>query len=585
MTLLALATDGPARPEPSAYAGLIEQALTALEDGEHDTAIQLCEKALGPGRNRPEALYVLGLINIELEDPVTGLKLMEMAHELAPDIQEFAEMLAAVYASLGNVGESLFYAKLGTSLSPHSKIAGLLPERYGSFFFNLERGRSDLYLSRARRKLADNDPKNAVRDCETQLELTPGDPDTLRALAEGCLATGQISRAVSSLQSVLDSEERTAGDLAAIGEALAAAGRPDEALSRFRAALDEAETGSKAAVFSRLLAAALETPGAAPGVVEQLHAEWRHDIASTLRSADPAPQADEDPERALRIGYVCDRFYANDFMTLFEPVLHSHKRDRFEIYCYADGKRTDLVTERIQRATNRWIDIDRIDDETLAQILRGDQIDIAVDLTGHGPRSRALMLARRPSPISVAWLGYLHPLGLEQIDYFLADPVCCPEETSAGDPAGDGIWRLENGVCTFLAPTLMPEVTPLPATAAGHVTFGARCDLRRIDSEAAALWARVLKAVPHSRLSICNALGSDEEAVDRCLELFSRHGVKDRVGIVDFTDNSDTDFEFYRQIDIALDPPGLNEIAELCRALWMGVPVLSLLHFIRIQAM
>ncbi len=573
MTSPASAMDRPVHQDSGDLAVLMERALSCLEDGEHDQAIQLCEQALAQKKNSPEALHVLGLINLELEDPVTALKLIEAAHYLDPEVWEYAEMLAALYACLGNVNDSLFYAKVGTSLAKHPTISGLLPERFGSFFSNLERGRSDLYYSHARRKLAAHDPEGAISDCETQLDLTPGSPETLRLLAECCLHTGQLSRSASALQAVLHGDQALTEDFAALGDTLSAMGRPEAALACYRTALGE-DRGSPT-LFSRLIASQLSNPSGGDRAIELLHREWQTDYADPIEPRPFGTATAPGSERVLRIGYVSADFCSNDLMTMVEPVLHAHRPDLYEIYCYADGSRADLITERIQRRANKWTDIHKIDDETLWQILRGDQIDITVDLTGHGRHCRSLMMARRPSPITLSWLGYLHPPGVSQIDYFLADERSWPRDRPTLS-TNEAIWRLEDGICAYMAPALMPDVSPLPALAAGHATFGAQCDLRLIDPGLAALWARILRAVPTARLVISNLLGLDQDSVERCVGTFSYFGVRDRVDIVDYSENFNTGFDFYQHIDLALDTAGLNATSETCQALWMGVPVLTL---------
>ena len=572
MTLQASTEDHAKLREPGGIAALIEQALACLEDGDHDQSIQFCEQALAKRKDSAEALYVLGLINLDLEDPVTGLKLIEAAHQLDSQVQEYAEMLAALYANLGNVNDSLFYAKLGTSLPKHPTISGLLPTRFGSFFYNLERGRSDLYHGHAERKVRAHDFSAAIRDCETQLELTPGAPETLRLLGECCRQTGELSRSIAAWQAVLHSEQALPEDFASLGDTLAAMGRSEAALSCHRMALEQGR--DSAGLFSRLMAAQLSAPPAASGVIERLHEEWHRRFVQSTEPRPLSKNIDPSPERPLRIGYVSAEFFDNDMMTLIEPVLHTHNRDSFEIYCYSNGGRSDLITERIQRAANRWIDIDRVDDETVWQILRGDEIDITVDLTSHGRGCRALMMARRPSPITLSWLGYSHPPGVPQIDYFLADQQSAPERHGPF-PTGEKTWHLESGLCAYLAPSLIPDTLPLPGLKSGHITYGAQCDLRLINPSTAALWARILRTIPAARLLVSNVLDLDLDSVERCLENFSLFGLRGQVDIVNASENFDTLFDFYHHIDIALDPPGVAATTETCRALWMGVPVLT----------
>jgi predicted O-linked N-acetylglucosamine transferase (SPINDLY family) len=123
---------------------------------------------------------------------------------------------------------------------------------------------------------------------------------------------------------------------------------------------------------------------------------------------------------------------------------------------------------------------------------------------------------------------------------------------------------------------VIPDVGALPARQAGHTTFGASCDLSMIGPTTAFHWAGVLDAVEDARLLICNRFDGDQAAIDRCLELFSNMGLRDRIDIVNMADNFATPCEFYGYVDLALDPSPCGDLVEHCRALWMGVPLITL---------
>src|SRR6185295_12902458 len=62
----------------------------------------------------------------------------------------------------------------------------------------------------------------------------------------------------------------------------------------------------------------------------------------------------------------------------------------------------------------------------VARLIRSLGIEIAVDLLGHTRDSRPEILAHRPAPIQVNYLGYPGTMGADFIDYVLADPVVLP---------------------------------------------------------------------------------------------------------------------------------------------------------------
>ncbi len=574
MVISADSEQQPAGEQVGRDAGqLLRAAVEALEAEWYDEAVLACEEALKQDPHCAEAVHLLGLVTLDLDQPSRALALLEKAHAMNPDVREFAEALAATYARLGKVNDALFYAKLATTLSPHPSLHGLLPDRFGTFFGNLASARPSLYRGRAELQLESGDLGQAAASCEKQLELTPGDTASLKILARACLGTGQVDRAVSCCHAVLHTAEASSQDLSVLGRALSAAGRYDEAAVCHRAAIEGAP--EQPGLHSRLLADLLRRPGIEAAQLAQAHQQWQARHAGGIVPRSPPAALDADPERPLRVAYLSGAFHMNDLMRLFEPVLKAHHGARIEAYCYAEGTRRDIMTERLMRAAAKWTDITAVDDETVWEILHGDAIDILVDLSGHHEGGRPLVLSRRPAPISVSWLGYAHPPGVAAINHFLTDGRAWPEGLGA-PPTGEGLWRLPRAHFACRLPGPLPTVGPSPAGQSGHPTFGASGDLGLIGPQTALFWSRVLRALPAARLLICNRFDQDATCVDRCLELFSHFGLRDRVDVINMSDNFGSAVDFYQHVDIALHAEPSGTVVESCRALWMGVPVIAL---------
>lgn len=565
-------TPAPAPAPQDSIEAQIREAIACFESEWHEEAILACERALKINPRCVEAIYVLGLVTYDLDEPLDGIALIEKAHELNPDVQEFAEALAAANARIGKVSDGLFYAKVATTLAPHPGIAGLLPERFGSFFKNLESGRTFLYRDRAERALDSGGFAEAAKQAERQLELTPGDVASLRVLARASRGGGWTAKAVAAFRSVLHGDETVPEDLSGLGGALSLGGHHCDANACHRTAIERAP--DEPALHSRLLVDLLRRPGVTARDLAEAHELWQARHAAAIAPRPLPDDLDRDPERPLRVAYLSGAFHGNDTMQLFEPVLKAHRPGQVEVFCYGDGTRRDAVTEALMRSARHWTDITGVDDETLWQILRGDAVDIVVDLAGHHEGGRPLALARRPAPLALGWLGYPHAPGVAAIDYLLSDAVAWPE--TLGEPGtGEGVWRLPRTAFAWRAPQAIPAVGPLPAEQAGSVTFGVSADLSAVGGPAAALWAQVQSAMGDARLLILNRFSQDQAAVDRCLEHFSNLGLRHTIDIVNMADNFSSPFEFYHHVDLALDIAPCGDVVELGRALAMGVPVVT----------
>ncbi len=551
------------------------QATAHLAAGRVEEAIVACETVLKTEAGCAEAFLVLGLISFELDEPSHALPLLKRAHELQPDICDFTQALAAAYARVGNVNEGLFYAKLATTQPPHPTYPDLLPAEFRNFLTNLEESKPHLYRHRAERFLIERRPNDAIEACQKQLNISPGDPATLRLLARASRAAGQVERAIAAGHALLHGHDQTPEDLSEVAAALTTAGRFDEAQACHNAVLSMAPQDAK--LGSRRLQDLIRSANASSVDVARAHAEWRHDHAAPLtgkaslaRPVAPSASADKT-DRRLRVGYFCGQFHDNDLTRLLTPILDVHDRSRIEIYCYSDGKQSDLISERINHLSDRWTDLVDVDDETAAEILRGDAIDVAVDLTGHGDGCRLLTLARSTVPATANWLGYDHPVGN---DYFLATPASWPDP-EVPPTCGGRVHHLSGPLACYAPPAILPEVNTLPASALGYVSFGIVADLAAIDTNVAATLRPLLLSIPNARLIINNRHELDETCVLRTYEAFSHLGLRDRIDIVNPAENFSNEFEFYHHVDIALDVAHRGCITETCRALWMGVPVLT----------
>ena len=215
-----------------------------------------------------------------------------------------------------------------------------------------------------------------------------------------------------------------------------------------------------------------------------------------------------------------------------------------------------------------------ISDDRLAQLIHEDGIDILIDLSGHTGDNRLPMFAWKPAPVQVTWLGYFATTGVAAIDYLIADPWTLPESEESS--FSETIWRVPETRLCFTPPAILLNVTPPPVLANGHITFGCFNNLTKMNERVVALWARILAAIPNSRLYLkARALG--EAAVQQSvMKRFAEHGIDpQRLTLETYVPRANY-LEAYNQIDIALDPFPYTGGTTTVEALWMGVPVLTL---------
>ncbi len=318
----------------------------------------------------------------------------------------------------------------------------------------------------------------------------------------------------------------------------------------------------------------LNVPGLTP---EELFTEHlRFSEKHSQGVARPAEDLTNDPtpDRRLRVGYLSSDFRNHPTGLVLLPLLSSHDRVKFEVFCYADVPRPDAMTERFRSTVDHWHTIVGKPDSEVAGMVRADAIDVLVCLAGRFDSNRPLICAHRAAPVQVSFHDWATS-GLEEMDYWLTDGFLHPLDTK--EMFTEELYRLP----VFYQWPLFEEAPPvetLPADQAGFVTFGSFNNPAKVNEEVISLWGGVLKSVPGSRLVLKYKTWYGQASLqDRVLERFRGQGIEP--DCVVFEASSDTFAEHlgrYDEVDIALDPFPFNGATTTFQALWMGVPVVSL---------
>ena len=257
------------------------------------------------------------------------------------------------------------------------------------------------------------------------------------------------------------------------------------------------------------------------------------------------------------------------------PLIGCHDRSKFEIYLYGNVLKPDSVTEWFKSTVTAWRSIVGVSDQDTAEMIRRDEIDILVLLAGRFDDNRPLIAACRAAPVQVSFHDPVTS-GLKAMDYLITDPVLSPRETK--ERFTERLFHLP----TFYvhSPLInMPCVGLLPAREKGYVTFGSFNNPSKVNEKVVSLWSRVLHAVPGSRLTIkYQNIFENESIRQRIVGIFLAYGVEaQRLDLVSASDSSEQHLARYDAIDIALDTFPFTGSTTTFEALWMGVPVITLL--------
>jgi predicted O-linked N-acetylglucosamine transferase (SPINDLY family) len=283
---------------------------------------------------------------------------------------------------------------------------------------------------------------------------------------------------------------------------------------------------------------------------------------------------DPDPDRPLRIGYISPDFYRHSVAYFFESLLDGHDREHFKVIGYGNVAVEDDVTGRFKAKFDLYRNIRPLSDQQVVDLIRKDQIDILVDLAGHTQDNRLSVLAYKPAPIQVSFLGYPDTTGMGQVDYRFTDQWA--DLPDADQYYSERLIRLPTGFICYRPPRFAPTVGPLPAQANGYVTFCSFNNNAKISKITLDMWAAILRHVPDSRLLLKFKYGSDPVVAQRYINEFADWGIDPgRIRILGFLRPTEH-LGLYNHADIALDTYPYHGTTTTCEALWMGVPVVSL---------
>jgi protein O-GlcNAc transferase len=312
---------------------------------------------------------------------------------------------------------------------------------------------------------------------------------------------------------------------------------------------------------------------------EQLFAE--HIAYGRHVSAGIAPAATfpnrPDPQRRLRLAILSPDLRAHSCAFFLEPLLQHLDSEQFELFLYHDHFREDAVTTRLRGMAATWRNFVGQPAPLVEKTIRADAPDILLDLAGHtGMTNRLPLFARRLAPVQVTYLGYPDTTGVPAMDYRLTDALADPPG-EADALATEKLLRFASTAWAYLPPNDAPQVAPRPSVARETVAFGCFNNPAKITDAAITVWARILSAVPGSRLHL-KGLGLGAAAARAAFEArFARAGVTpEQLVLLERTPDTKSHLALYHEVDVALDTFPYHGTTTTCEALWMGVPVVSL---------
>ncbi len=286
------------------------------------------------------------------------------------------------------------------------------------------------------------------------------------------------------------------------------------------------------------------------------------------------PAVPRDRLGILRIGYLSSDLREHAIGFLMAEMFGLHDRGQFEIVIYHCGPQSnDAIQQRIKAGCDRWHDITTHSDDDVARQMVEDQIAILIDVNGHTQGARPKLLALRPAPVIVNWLGYPGTTGSPCHTHIIADAIIIPPENEIF--FSEKVLRLPcyqpNDRHRAVAAISQSRLEAgLPEQAMVYCCFNGAHKITRPIWQA---WMAILRAVPDSVLWL---LDTADDLKARLIDRAQQDEIAGERLVFAAKLRNAEHLARYRLADLFLDTSPYGAHTTASDALWMGVPVLTL---------
>jgi len=568
------------RLQPANPAGHTNLGLVRQRQGRLDEAAACHEAALRLRRDYPEALTNLGLVRQAQGRMDEAERLHQEALRLRPGYPEALTNLGTVYTEWRRLPEAAELHRQALRQRPGYPQAltnlGLALHGMGWFAEALECHQAALQsqpdcapahnnLGHCLRALGRSE--EAMESFRRAIDFAPGDAEAHFNLALALQNAGRIAEAIplhrravalrsdhfEALAQVVHQSQhvcdwdRLAEDEARLIEAV----RRNEATVSPFVAISTGMSAAEQLSCTRLWAARVAVPA---------EAAFRH----------PAPRS----RSPLRIGYLSADYRRHAVAELIAEIFECHDRAAVEVRAYSLGADDGgAMRQRLMAAFDAFVDLRGLSHGEAARRIHEDGVDILIDLTGWTRGARTEILAFRPAPIQVNYLGYPGTMGATFVDYIIADAFVIPPGAEDGYSEAvvrlPGCYQPNDGKRPIAPDTPSRQSCGLPPDGLVFCSFN---NAFKIAPPVFDVWMRLLDRVPDSVLWL---LDTGPPTRDNLRSAALRRGIAgERLVFAPRTDGPQH-LARHRLADLFLDTMPYNAHTTGSDALWAGVPLLT----------
>ena len=277
----------------------------------------------------------------------------------------------------------------------------------------------------------------------------------------------------------------------------------------------------------------------------------------------------------INLGFVSSDFRSHSVGFFLKDVIIKINKNKFNLFAYNNLVLDPLdgLSKEIKSFFNGWTDAYKLKDKDLIDKIRNDNIDILIDLSGYTQGNRINIFKARSAPIQISWLGYCNSLGLENIDYLIADPYLIPEnEYSLYTEKIIEMPKIWNALAV---PKKIPNVS-LENFNSASFDFGCLNNFQKISDRTVEIWSLIMNKTK-ANLVLKSSTVSNDDLSKNLIRKFEKHKVDiKRLKIFQRVKGQNQHLEFYNKFHMSLDTFPYPGVTTSFESVLMGKPFLTL---------
>ena len=531
---------------------LSKKALASYKTGNTKNALKLAQQTIALNGKDDACQSLIGTIYQKAGENEKAIPYFKKALEYGPNNIQYSYQLGMVYKILGRIEGALEQLQTALNINPNDitclNEAGLLYIEIGE--------------------------NNKANDCLNKAhDLDPTNITTLINLAFHCFRYKLYNEAISFAEQVIKIDPEYSEAYYLIGHTLIMSNFVEKGIEYVQLALSKSDINT---AFRRrsILMSYLYSDTYSNDQIFQEHRLWADKF---LNYGTYSSKNHNNPNKKLKIGFVSPDFREHSVISFLLPIFNNYNKKEFEYIGYSGVKCPDSVTAEIKDMLDSWRDISRLSSNEIAEQIKHDEVDIVIDLVGHTAGEFINAFALKPAPIQFTYLGYPFSTGLKNMDYRITDNYADPVKLTEHLHTEKLIRISPSFLCYQAIKQDVPIDSEPPFQHNDYITFGSFNNLNKLSNKTIALWAKILKNIPRSKLALKSSSNLPGLLKENVIAQFQMNGISlDRLTILEYNNQRIDHLAQYNKIDICLDTYPYNGTTTTFEALWMGVPVISL---------